>query len=127
MRNRSFCSEQSENNPTSRDKIGLIFLFFLNNKNAIKERKRHFSVLLFLPAIHHKTQQQKQVTNSNTNLTHAHSHITRAVRMRKVLARLWIRCSSVSLAFIVYHITNQVNTCVHDLVLIYSAIEEFTF
>ena len=35
-------------------------------------------------------------------------------------------CSSVSLAFIVvHHITNQVNTCVHDLILIFSVREDF--
>ena len=49
-----------------------------------------------------------------------------AVRMRMVLARPWVGYSSVSLAFIVHHRTNQVNTCVHDLILIHSVIEEFT-
>ena len=45
-----FNLEQSENNPTSRDKIGLIFLFlfFYNLKTVIKKKrdKRHLRIPL---------------------------------------------------------------------------------
>ena len=46
-----FNLEQSENNPTSRDKIGSIFFFvyFLHHKNGnkeIKETKRHLEIPL---------------------------------------------------------------------------------
>ena len=142
-----FTSEQSENNPTNRDKIGLIFFIFFNNKNANKEINRHFSVLLLVPMY----QSIIYFNNKSKWHTWTPTHgLARTLRMRATISpgqwQLWTAaitrdiwlcaclrywpavgwCSSVSPAFIVvHHITYQVNTCAHESILIFSVREEF--